>query len=309
MSSKPLMMDVDTGVDDAAAIAMALGLEVDLVAISTVAGNVSIDHSTANTLRVLSLLGGEDVPVFRGASRPLVAPLQFAPYVHGEDGLAGAQLPEAVTDEQELTAPEAIVAMAEGFDGELTFVSVGPVTNLAMALSLRPQIARQIARVVIMGGAYFVPGNTSSYGEFNAYLDPDALHQVFQAEWNEIIAVGLDVTHQTSLNRAMWEGISEDADGAAGMMRGIARSTFVEGLRPTFYLHDPLALAVALDPALVTTGEYVVSVEPHGERRGQTVVGEPGRIKIATAVDSERFERRFCGALGIRYVASKASAT
>lgn len=301
MSPAPMMMDVDTGVDDAAAIALALGLEADLVGVTTVAGNVPIDLSTRNSLQVLSLLGAEDVPVFRGASRPLAAEYQDAAHVHGSNGLGGAELPEPLAAEQELTAPEAIVAMAEEFAGELTFVSVGPMTNLAMALSLRPAIVEQITKVVIMGGSYFHPGNITPYAEFNAYVDPDALDQVFQAGWKEIIAVGLDVTHQTALTQSMWEDIPADAEGAAGLIRAISGRTFQERVRTGFFLHDPLAVAVALDPSLIATRDMAVRVTMSGDRRGQTVAGDGGMVKVATSVDAERFVRLFCDTTGVPY--------
>jgi purine nucleosidase len=302
MSTAPLMMDVDTGVDDAAAIALALGMETDLVGISTVAGNVPIDAATDNTLRVLSLLGADDVPVFRGASRPLVATYVDATNVHGDNGLGGAELPDYPAGEQELTAPEAIVAMAEEFDGDLVFVSVGPMTNLAMALSLRPRIAQQIARVVIMGGAFWVPGNVTPHAEFNAYVDPHALDQVFAADWNEIYAIGLDVTHRTALTQGMWTAIPEQVEGSAGLIRAISARTFEERTRSGFFLHDPLALAVALDPTLVTTIDHVVSVVPDGDERGRTIAGNRGQVKVAHAVDAERFVRIFCEATGVPFV-------
>lgn len=304
MSSAPLMMDVDTGVDDAAAIALALGLEADLTAISTVAGNVSIDFATENTLRVLTLLGAEDVPVFRGASRPLVASLHHAPYIHGEDGLAGATLPEAVVQEQELTAPEAIVAMAEEFEGELVFVSTGPLTNLAMALSLRPRIAEQIARVVIMGGAYFTPGNRTPFSEFNAYIDPDAMHQVFQAEWNEIYAIGLDVTHQVEITETHWNAIPDGLDGAAGLVRSVSENVIFRSDSRRFFLHDPLAVGVALDPSLVGTKEHAITVEASGERRGHTVVANGTDVLVAESVDADRFLRIFSEATSLPLLTS-----
>lgn len=302
MSSAPVMIDVDTGIDDAVALALLLGLEADLVGVTTVAGNVGIDLATANTLRVLSSLGAEDVPVFRGSSRPLVASLHHAPYVHGVDGLAGADLPETDMVEQELTAPEAIVAMAEEFAGELVFVSVGPATNLAMALALRPGIVAQIARVVIMGGAYFTGGNRTPFAEFNAYVDPDALHQVYGAEWQEIIAVGLDVTHEVQISPEMWRAIPEHGTPAQRLVRGVSQTAVAGQSKYPFYLHDPLAAAVALDPSLVTTRDMAVSVTVSGEERGRTSAEEGGRVKVAEAVDAERFLRRFREATGIPYL-------
>lgn len=302
MSMQPVMLDVDTGVDDAAAIAYALGLEVDLVAVSTVAGNVGIDASTDNTLRVLSLLGAEDVPVFRGASRPLVASYQDATHVHGGNGLGGATLPEALAAEQDITAPEAIIAMAEEFSGELVLVAVGPLTNIAMALSLRPSLTDHVKSLVIMGGAYFNPGNVTSHAEFNIHTDPDAAAQVFAAGWNEIIAIGLDVSHHTAITHKMWQAIPADATGAAGLMKSIVERTYTERVRSGFFLHDPLAMGVALDHSLVNTNPYTVSVITEGEERGRTSVSPGGSVLVAETVEAERFVKRFCEALGIPYV-------
>lgn len=304
MSSAPVMIDVDTGIDDAVALALLLGLEADLVGVTTVAGNVGIDLATANTLRVLSYLGADDVPVFRGSSRPLVASLHHAPYVHGVDGLAGADLPQPDMVEQELTAPEAIVAMAEEFAGELVFASVGPATNLAMALALRPGIVEQIARVVIMGGAYFTGGNRTPFAEFNAYVDPDALAQVYGTEWLEIIAVGLDVTHQVQISTEMWNAIPKDGTPVQRLVRGVSETAVAGRSRGPFYLHDPLAAAVALDPSFVTTRDVAVDVVTSGDERGRTMVREGGRVKVAENVDGERFLRHFCEATGIPYRAA-----
>lgn len=298
----PILMDVDTGVDDAAAIAYALGLEADIVACTTVAGNIHIDLTTANTLKVLSLLGGEDVPVFRGASRPLVKPFQDAAHVHGGNGLGGVEIGEALADEADLTAPEAIIAYADEFDGELTIVATGPLTNIAMALSLRPRIVHQVRRLVVMGGSYFNPGNVTPVAEFNAWADPDAAQQVLNADWQEVIAIGLDVTHQVAITRKMWEQIPTGVGGAAGMVRSISERTFVTRVRSGFFLHDPLAMAVALDQSLVSLAPYAVEVVTDGEERGRTVVHEGGGVLIATAVRATEVLQRFCGAVGIPYV-------
>lgn len=298
----PVMLDVDTGVDDAAAIAYALGMEADVVGISTVAGNIGIDLSTDNTLRVLGLLGGEDVPVFRGASRPLVAEFQDASHVHGGNGLGGAEIPPAMTVEADLTAPEAIIAMAEEFDGDLTLVCVGPYTNLAMALSLRPGITQQIKTLVLMGGSYFNSGNVTPYAEFNVWADAEAAQQVFAADWNEVIAIGLDVTHQTAITQKMWQQIPDDAEGSAWLLKQIVERTYTERVRSGFYLHDPLAMAVALDPSIVTLKDHAVNVVLEGEQRGRTQVSDGGNVRVATGVDSKRFMQRFCKAVNIPYI-------
>jgi len=307
MRTQPLMLDVDTGVDDAAAIALAIGRRANLVGVSTVADNVPIEVATENTRRVLALLGKPDVPVFRGASHPLVATYQDATHVHGGNGLGGAELPAATAAEATPTGPEAIVELAERHAGDLTLVTLGPLTNLAIALSLRPQLTRQIANVVVMGGAFFTGGNVTPHAEFNVYVDPDAAQQVFDAPWQAITAIGLDVTHRTVLSRAIWEAIPADARGAAALIRDISGRTFTERAMSGFYLHDPLAVAVALDPSLVSGEPSGIDVVTHGEQRGKTSERPGGNVLVATQVRAEAFVRRFCDALGLAYVEDEAA--
>jgi purine nucleosidase len=277
-------------------------MDANLVGVSTVAGNVNIDLSTRNTLRVLRHLGADSIPVFRGASRPLARSLHHAPYVHGEDGLAGAKLPETSATENELTAPQAIIRLASEHAGKLVYVSLGPATNLALALSLRPEIVNQISRVVIMGGAYFNPGNRTEYAEFNAYIDPDALRQVYQANWQEIYAIGLDVTHDVEITESQWRRIPEEGEPAAEMVRSIAGNVIFQSERGRFYLHDPLAVGVALDPTLVSVVVRGVDVQVSDERRGQTVLQEGGAVRVAQTVDSNRFLQQFCTAVSFPHL-------
>ncbi len=172
-----------------------------------------------------------------------------------------------------------------------------------MALALRPGIVDQVARVVIMGGAYFTGGNRTPFAEFNAYVDPDALHQVLGAAWHEIIAVGLDVTHKVQISKRLWDAIPAEGTPAQGLVRGVSQTAVAGQSKDPFYLHDPLAVAVALDPSLAKMREMAVTVTPTGDERGRTVVCEGGRVKIAEAVDGERFLRRFCDATGVPFVA------
>ncbi|MBA2453405.1 MAG: nucleoside hydrolase [Chloroflexia bacterium] len=179
--STPLILDVDTGVDDAVAIALAVSRGAHLIGVSTVAGNVPVDVATRNTLDVLALLGRSDTPVHRGASRPLVASYQDAAHVHGGNGLGSVQLERSDADEHPLPGPAFLLQSAARYPGDLTIVTLGPLTNLAIALNVRPSIADQVKRVVVMGGAWSVPGNVTPYAEYNVYVDPDAAQQVFSA--------------------------------------------------------------------------------------------------------------------------------
>lgn len=302
MDNSPLIIDVDTGVDDAIALALAVAREANILGVTTVAGNVPIDVATRNTLDVLNSLGRADIPVHRGASRPLVADYLDATHVHGGNGLGGVALPRSEAGEASLPGPAFILQSAAAFDGELTLVTLGPLTNLAIALNVRPQIVRQIKRIVVMGGAYFVPGNVTPVSEFNVHVDPEAADQVFNADWNDITLVGLDVTHQTVLARDLWERIPEGSGGAAGLVRGLMGRTFLERSMSGFYLHDPLAVAVTLDPDLVQGTAHHVTVDSSaaGESRGATRAAASDRGPVvATKVLAARFVRELSEVLGL----------
>jgi len=296
----PILIDVDTGVDDAVALALATETGANLVGVTTVAGNVPIDAATRNTIDVLSYLNAGAVPVHRGASHPLVAAYQAATDVHGANGLGGAELPPGNAREAPVAGPAAIIRAAEEHAGALTVVTLGPLTNLAIALNVRPEITRQIAKVVVMGGAFFVPGNVTAHAEFNVYVDPDAAEQVFSAGFADITLVGLDVTHQTALTRDVWERIAPDAPGGAGLLRQILARTFTERDMEGFFLHDPLALAVAMYPNLVAGDPHRVSVTLSGEQRGKTMALIAGSgPRVATSVDAQELLGLLTDTLGL----------
>lgn len=296
----PVMLDVDTGVDDAMAIALAIELRTRLIGISTVAGNVSIDLATANTRRVLAWLGADSVPVHRGASRPLVVDSLDAVHVHGENGLGGAELRDPVAPESHIDAVHAMLLNAEHYRGDLVLVALGPLTNVAMALNIRPQIVRQVRKLVVMSGAYFTNGNVTPHAEFNAHADPHATQQVMAADWNDLVAIGLDVTQETALVRAQWEAIGHQVSCSAELVRRTAARTFdVRGMHG-LYIHDALAVAVACDPSLVETKPLEVNVVLDPDRQGQTVPDGAGNVQVATAVDAEAFEVLFAERLGIQ---------
>jgi inosine-uridine nucleoside N-ribohydrolase len=294
-----MLLDVDTGVDDALAIAFAIRTGAVLLGISTVAGNVNVDLATENTRRVLSHLGADSIPVHRGASRPLAVTYRDAAHVHGENGLGGVVLPESRAPESGINGVQAILDAAARHAGELVVVATGPLTNIAMALSLRPAIVRQLRSLVIMGGAFSVPGNVTPHAEFNIYADPHAAAQVLAADWSDAVIVGLDVTHQTVLAREQWSRIDASTGPAAYLAQRIAERTFAERGMGGFYLHDPLAMAVALDRSLVETRPGKILVATDEDRQGVTEVAGPGAVHVATGVDASRFETLFANALAI----------
>ena len=180
--SVALILDVDTGIDDALAILYACASpEVELVAVTCVAGNVEARQVAANTLAVLELAGRTDVPVWLGAERPLVKPLETTPETHGPLGIGYAQLPPAARRLEAGHAADWIVELARSRPGEITLVTLGPLTNLALALEREPSLPSLLGGYVLMGGAYRVPGNTTPTTEWNLYVDPDAAKRVFAA--------------------------------------------------------------------------------------------------------------------------------
>jgi len=295
------MLDVDTGVDDALALALVTrSPEARLIGVSTLAGNVPVDLATENTLRVLNWCGASEVPVFRGASQPLVASYASATHVHGENGLGGADLPSAARGADQIPGPGALIRLAEEYAGELVVVALGPLTNLAIALNVRPELTRQVRRIVVMGGAFSVPGNITPASEFNIYVDPHAANQVFAAPWRSIVAVGLDVTHQVALSRQMWDAIPDASDDVSGLVRQILARTFHERAMTGMYLHDPLAAAVAIDPSYVAVEEgQRIEVETSGEERGRTTSHPGGSVAIARSVRSADFAWWFGDRLGL----------
>lgn len=309
MATIPVFVDVDTGLDDALALALLSRMpDVSVVGVGTVAGNVPIGFSTENTLRVLSWCGAERTPVFRGASKPLVAPYEDAAHVHGGDGLGGAMLPPSPRNIADFSAPEALVRAARQHTGQLVLVTLGPLTNIAMTLNLFPELTEHVRRVSVMGGAYDVPGNTTPAAEFNIYVDPDAANQVFAAPWREIVAVGLDVTHQTILPRRGWELAERASEATAQLAHKLLNRTFVDREMTGFYLHDPLAAASALDASLVSTEARSITVIGDGEERGRTTSTSGGNVAVATNVDATRFVRLFEERLGLPHAEDASAA-
>ena len=268
-------MDVDTGVDDALALLLALvSPEVELVGVCTVAGNVPLERTTDNTLRLLQWAERTDVPVYVGAERPLVRSAVAADDVHGATGLGAAQLPEAHI------APagdgvEFLLNTLQARPGEMTLVATGPLTNLAQAEARVPGILRQARQVVVMGGAVRVPGNITPTAEFNFYADPHAVRQVLASE-AELVLVGLDVTEQVVLE----QDVLQTCQGVhAAFCRAACAPVMVLGAElyglTGIHLHDPVALGVALWPQLFRTQQLWVDVETVGElTAGQVVVDQ-----------------------------------
>ena len=304
MSATPLIVDVDTGVDDALALLLALSSpEVELIGVSTVAGNVPQSRTTDNTLRLLQWADRPDVPVYAGAERPLVRDPVAADEVHGATGLGAAQLPEARTSPAG-DGVEFLLNTLQARPGAVTLAATGPLTNLARAEAQVPGVLRQARQVVIMGGAVGVPGNVTPAAEFNFYADPHAARHVL-ASGAELVLVGLNVTDQVWLKQA-------DLQTCTGPYAAFCRAACepVIAFEAEHYgcagmrLHDPVALGAALWPQLFRTQQLWVDVETSGElTAGQLIVdlralasdqerlGRPATC--AMAVDQARFLELF----------------
>jgi inosine-uridine nucleoside N-ribohydrolase len=312
----PLILDVDTGIDDAFALLYALSRpEVRLIGVSAVAGNVSLPKAARNTRAVLALAGRDDVPVFEGAAAPLLGHVGDASDIHGAGGLGRAALPEPPAAPGAPHAVDALIAASRAHAGELVLVATGPLTNIALALARDPELPRRLKRFVVMGGAFGVGGNVTAAAEFNIWHDPEAARMAFRAFAEDgaapSILVGLDVTRQTVLTEADLDGLAETC---AKTPRGPALTRFLSDAARHYFelmeargrpralvMHDPLAVAVALDPSLVETQAVPVDVETRGElTRGQTVAdfrGGPGRLGVALRVDAPRFRADYLAAV------------
>ena len=297
-----LIVDVDTGVDDAIALCLACrwpNAAVELV--TTVAGTIDLDQATANTLLVLDRLGLDQVPpVARGADAPLHRELFSAAEVHGDDGLGGARERYPPPRRPSLLSAPAWDAIGEAVaaaPGELTLVATGPLTNVARAIQAAPTAMDLLKSMVVMGGAVQERGNVTEYAEFNIYVDPEAARLVF-ASGLPLTLVPLDITHQVVLKRAdlmSWKSLPGTSADLLAFLEAVTDLTMAfHNLRAGFdglYLHDPLALAVALDPSLVKTRKARLEVETAGAARGRVRASwdEGAPSAVATAVEAERF--------------------
>ena len=275
MGSNQILLDCDTGIDDALAILDFTARGGELLGVGSVHGNVPAPVGARNTLRVLEIAGCDSVPVCVGAARPLAQPLMTAENVHGRDGLGNTNQPDPQRALAPGSAAEQIVRLAHQRPGEFTLVAIGPLTNLAVALLLDPELPSLVEDVVIMGGAVEVPGNVTPYAEANIWHDPEAAQLVIEASWR-VTLVTLDATMQALLTPADLQAIrsagSQRARFAAAILDHYI-SVYQQWLPGrTCPLHDPLALTLVLNPELATYRELPTLVELRGaQTRGTTV--------------------------------------
>jgi purine nucleosidase len=303
----PLLIDCDTGIDDSLALLYACASpEAEILAVTCCSGNVEASQVAVNTLAVLELAGRPDIEVAMGRRTPILRPLEITPETHGPRGIGHAELPPAARSVSERHGVDVILDAARERAGEVTLVTLGPLTNLAVAILLEPKLPRLLRRLVLMGGTYRVAGNTSPREEWNVHCDPEAARIVFRAFAHpgvaqRPLALGLDVTEQAALTPDHMVALARRAgstpDDALALARGegpmhtsrsVASNPVIRFVADALrwymefhaefdgfygaYIHDAIALAAALDPSLVRSEAVTVDVEVAGElTTGETV--------------------------------------
>lgn len=307
MTAKKMILDLDTGIDDALALAYALGSEeVDLIGVTGTYGNVLVETGVRNSLAILNLFGRDDVPVFAGPGHARVKDsfevLEISEFIHGVNGVGEAELPEPTRAVEEKSAVDFLVESVETYGDDLVIVPTGPSTTIAAAIEASDTFAKK-AHIVMMGGALTVPGNVAPWAEANVNQDPEATNLLFQKA-KDVTMIGLDVTLQTLLTydeTAKWEALGTPG----GDFLAAATNYYIKAYDTTAPhlggcgLHDPLAVGVAIDPSLVTTIDINLKVDTEGETRGRTI-GDETRLndeektaRVAVGVDKQRFLDEF----------------
>ena len=303
---KRVIIDTDPGIDDTAALLFAFGSsELQIEALTTIFGNVSLEQCTRNALIILDAAGRPDIPVYPGVSRAFgLGDPPLAPHIHGSDGLGDTNPPAPDIEPQPTNAVFEIVERALASPGEITFIALGRLTNLALALNIAPQVADSLKEVVVMGGAVTVPGNVTPVATANLQGDPQAADVVYRSG-ARIAQVGLDVCREVEFSPEQLQQAWQADTSATRLLQSAV--TFIQAAyRSRGRLRDPNgaqfndvpAMAYAIDPTLFTTKDAYVRVEYRSDlTAGQTVAdmdgltGNPPNASVALGVDADRLTR------------------
>ncbi len=302
MARRKIIIDTDPGQDDAFAILFALGspAELEVAAITAVAGNVPLARTAENALKIVELAKRPDIPVYAGCARPMVKKLKTAEYVHGPTGLDGADLPAPETPIQPEHAVDFLVrALMSAPEGELTVCTLGPMTNLAMAMVMEPRIVPRLREVVLMGGGYFEGGNVTPAAEFNIFVDPHAAHVVFESG-APVTMCPIDCTYSAQMTvewltrlRATGKRAAIEAANMADFYRQYGGFKFATSARP---IHDACVTGYLLAPELYEQRLCNVTIEiGSSETLGMTIVdwwgvtGKAKNCKVLRRIDPDPF--------------------
>ncbi|WJX10641.1 putative uridine nucleosidase 2 [Trifolium repens] len=304
---KKIIIDTDPGIDDAMAIFLALrSPEVEVIGLTTIYGNVYTTLATRNALHLLEVAGRTDIPVAEGSHVTLTkgTKLRIADFVHGADGLGNQNFPPPNGKPIEESAADFLVNQAKANPGKITVVALGPLTNIALAIQMDPEFAKNIGQIVLLGGSFAVNGNVNPAAEANIFGDPDAADVVFTSG-ADVLVVGTNITHQVVLSGSDREKLASSKGKFAQYLTGILEVYFsyhwdaynINGV----YLHDPTTLLAAVDPSLVTCTEGAVRVQTSGITRGLTILYNKKKrfeeitewsnkpsVKVAVTVDAPR---------------------
>ena len=301
---KRIIIDTDPGIDDTLAILLALASpEVILEGLTVVHGNCPATQGVRNALNLLELAGASHIPVYQGCERPLVEDPLFAPETHGPTGLGYAELPPAAAEVREGHAVDFLIETIRKSPGEISLVTMGPLTNLAVALRLAPDVAEKVKELIIMGGAIRHEGNTTPLAEFNVYADPHAAQISFHAGLPTTL-VPLDVTYQCILTAGDVSRIQPTEHPVAGFIADSTR--FYMEFHDSYQqikgciINDPLALALAFHPDLCRYEDHFVDVDySPGKSLGKTFAdfyrmeGKPANMAVALEVEARDFIQLF----------------
>src|SRR5690349_1412353 len=303
MPPKRIIIDTDPGVDDALTFLLALASpEIQLEALTTTQGNVTLEKATSNALSVLELGCASHIPVARGSLLPLVQPLRASAAVHGESGIGNSRLPEPKATPVPGHAVDYLIERVLAEPKEISIFPIGPLTNIAMAVRKEPRFAKAVKELVIMGGAILEHGNMTPLAEFNIYVDPHAAHIVFHSGI-PITLIPLDVTHKCLLKQEHVDRLMQIDSPVSRFIRDAMevylQASFEMGFQGSS-LHDPLTLATIIAPELLTLQEYYVDVDiSGGVSMGKTfadipnVLKQPANMKVAMSVRGDGFIELF----------------
>ncbi|KAK9757876.1 hypothetical protein RND81_01G192200 [Saponaria officinalis] len=304
---KKFIIDTDPGIDDAMAIFVALkSPEVDVIGLTTIFGNVYTTLATRNALHLLEVAGRTDIPVAEGSHVTITkcTKLRIADFVHGADGLGNQNFPPPNGKPIAQSAASFLVEQARKYPGEITLVALGPLTNVALAIELDPDFAKNIGKIVVLGGAFAVNGNVNPAAEANIFGDPDAADIVFTSG-ADILAMGINVTHQVIFTDADREKLAV-SNGDLGQYLCKIFDVYYNYHYDAYntrgvYLHDPATIIAAIDPSVVTCTEGVVRVQTTGIMRGLTLLYNNQKkfaeatewcdkpsVKVAVTVDARK---------------------
>lgn len=303
MTPTRIIIDTDPGVDDALTFLLALASpEIQLEALTTTQGNVTVDKATRNALSVLELGHASHIPVAKGSMLPLVQPLRASAHVHGESGIGNSHLPEPKKSPVPGHAVDYLIERVRAEPKQISIFPIGPLTNIAMAIRKEPEFAGAVKELVIMGGAILEGGNVTPQAEFNIWADPHAAHIVFHAGI-PITLVPLDVTHKCLLKPEHMERLLKIKSPVSRFIQEAVEVYLKFSVERGFAgvaLHDPLTLATILAPELLTLKEYYVDVDiSGGVSMGKTfadiynVWKKPANMKVAMNVHGDDFIELF----------------